>query len=838
MTLLLEEQLVKKRPSSAGYVFQKGFWAVADQGLFAGSNCVINVMLARWLSPVEYGNFATAFAAFLALGVVHTALLTEPMLVFSPDRYRDRHKHYFGALIYGHLLVSILASLILLAGGWYLGRVGQLDLSRALYSFAAAGPFILFLWLMRRTCYGQLNPKRAAVGGLLYLVLMMSALAALHHYTALTVPLALGIIGVSSLISGLFLGIGHVDLWPARELVRDVTAEHLRYGRWATATQILGFIPVNIYYFLLPKLATVEQAGALRALNNLFMPLLQANTALCLLLLPAFVRTQGTPEGKRLHRLSLLVLAGCPLVYWIVMGVFGRQAVGLVYGGKFLQYSGLVWILGIQPVIAGMCGVYASLLKARGKINAVFWGGFVAALGALTLGIALTKMYGLAGVCWSIVITYGLHHVTLWLFSRNLNWKSRSEPQAAKQPPRIGPRLAAPSAHRVLFLHRDLPVHGGVPQCLINLARALDPRRIEFYVASFGRPSDEMILKFNTLNVNPRTIGDKGYISPSRNLRVLVEEYDIDILVATTFKAYICAKIAARGREVGVVFWLHAVRGSVEGFFRRAIRDYLTRDDPLMFVSRAVRDAQLPAAHRGPAEVIYNGVEDVAADPQQLAYPREMRSVFGVPPQSLVLAYIGEFIAWKEHATAIAAMHEMVRRNLDAHLLLIGTGREIETSRQQAKNGPAADRIHFLGARSDVRRLLGLVDIYIHPSREEGFGLAVVEAMLAGLPVAATATSGALMEIIDSDKAGLLVKPGSPLDLADAVMALAADPPRAKQMGLAARASCLEKFDLDKFADSVSTFLDKSFPRQRHDEPEIPVPAAVEIVAQPAGATV
>lgn len=430
MTVALQQQFAADPPRSAGNVFQKGFWAVADQGLFAGSNCVINVMLARWLSPRQYGEFSTAFAAFLALGVIHTALLTEPMLVFSPDRYRDRHKHYFGTLIYGHLLVALAASLVLLAAGWFLGRHGQFDLSHALYAFAAAGPFILFLWLMRRMCYGQFNPKRAAMGGMLYMALMLTALAVSHRFAALTVALALTIIGGSSLISGLWLGFRHIDLRPSAEMFRDVTAEHVRYGRWATATQILGFIPGNIYYFLLPNLATIEQSGALRALNNLFMPLVQANTALCLLLLPAFVRTRGTADGKRLHRLSLLVLAGGPLIYWIFVGTFARQAVGLVYGGKFLQYSNLVWIVGIPPIIAGAAGVYASLLRARGMVNAVFWGGFVAAVGAVTLGVALTRMYGLAGVCWSIVITYALHHITLWLFSRNMKWRSQPESEA------------------------------------------------------------------------------------------------------------------------------------------------------------------------------------------------------------------------------------------------------------------------------------------------------------------------------------------------------------------------------------------------------------------------
>src|ERR1700675_4797298 len=79
-------------------------------------------------------------------------------------------------------------------------------------------------------------------------------------------------------------------------------------------------------------------------------------------------------------------------------------------------------------------------------------------------------------------------------------------------------------ALRVLFLHRDLPLHGGVPQCLINLASALDSKRIEFHVASFNPPSEEMKLKFRELGMDPQCIGDRGYVSPSRNLRGLVEQ--------------------------------------------------------------------------------------------------------------------------------------------------------------------------------------------------------------------------------------------------------------------------------------------------------------------------
>lgn len=396
-----------------------------------------------------------------------------------------------------------------------------------------------------------------------------------------------------------------------------------------------------------------------------------------------------------------------------------------------------------------------------------------------------------------------------------IRWRRR---HSARQ---VSPKC--PGALRVLFLHRDLPFHGGVPRCLLYLARASDRLRLEFHVASFEEPSQAMVEAFGSLHIEPRCIGDKGYLSPAQRLGWLVEERSIDIVVATTFKAYLCAKWATRGRNVGVVFWVHAIRGTLQGPFRPAITRFLSKDDPMMFVSQAVRDAHYPSGHRAPGEVIYNGVEDVADDPQYRPYGQEMRQSVGLPARGLVLTYIAEFIPWKDHATLISAMHELSRRNVDVQLLLIGQGRGMDSARRLAAAGPAESRIHFLGARSDVRQLLGLADIYVHPGRAEGFGLAVVEAMLAKCAVVA-AREGAMVELIESGRTGLLFEAGKPHQFADAIVELANDPERARQMGIAARAACIERFDIDHFADGVSKFLEECFPsavRRRRDETQL-----------------
>jgi O-antigen/teichoic acid export membrane protein len=412
------------KPRLAAGLMRKGAWAVADQGLFSGSNFIVNIMLANWLSPTEYGAFATAFAAFLLVGVIHTAMFTEPMLVYSPDRYKGRLKEYFGALLRWHVVVSLVGSAGLAAVGLYLDWRGQVALGRALAWFAVSGPFTLLLWMMRRSCYAQMNPRRAAVAGAIYLVIMMVALVAIHQLGVLTIGSALMMMAACSLVASTWLAVGHVRVGRLpNHMLRDVAVDHWRYGKWATTTQLLGFLPSNVYYFVLPKLATLEQSGALRALTNLVNPFVQANAALCLLLLPAFVRFRGTSDGKRVHGLALLGLAGGPLVYWLFLGLFSHQVLHLVYHDKYQQYASLLWIIGLQPVILGMSGTYGSLLRANQKLNAIFWGGVVAAATAITLGIEMTRKFGLAGVCWSILITLTVHHLTLWLFSRGVHRK-------------------------------------------------------------------------------------------------------------------------------------------------------------------------------------------------------------------------------------------------------------------------------------------------------------------------------------------------------------------------------------------------------------------------------
>ncbi|MGE0652377.1 MAG: hypothetical protein AB7P12_11590, partial [Alphaproteobacteria bacterium] len=95
-----------------------GFWAIVDQGTYAGTNFIVNIILARWLEPSEYGAFAVGYAAFVFVVVIHTSLVLEPVLVFHSGRFQTRSGEYLSALFGWQLILGLsCAGLLALLGG-------------------------------------------------------------------------------------------------------------------------------------------------------------------------------------------------------------------------------------------------------------------------------------------------------------------------------------------------------------------------------------------------------------------------------------------------------------------------------------------------------------------------------------------------------------------------------------------------------------------------------------------------------------------------------------------------------------------------------------------------
>lgn len=135
-------------------------------------------------------------------------------------------------------------------------------------------------------------------------------------------------------------------------------------------------------------------------------------------------------------------------------------------------------------------------------------------------------------------------------------------------------------------------------------------------------------------------------------------------------------------------------------------------------------------------------------------------------------------------------------------LLVAGTGVLAEEfSRRVAESG-LRERVRILGFRSDVGRLLAAADIFVLPARHEAFGIVLLEAMSAGVPVVATRTGG-IPEIVSAGETGILAEPGDPVGLARALLELADDPGKRQALGRAGFGRWQQSFTLDRFVDAT-----------------------------------
>jgi glycosyltransferase involved in cell wall biosynthesis len=177
----------------------------------------------------------------------------------------------------------------------------------------------------------------------------------------------------------------------------------------------------------------------------------------------------------------------------------------------------------------------------------------------------------------------------------------------------------------------------------------------------------------------------------------------------------------------------------------------------------------------------------------------------GVP---LALA-IGRLIAQKDHATLLRAFGEIRAKHPDAMLAILGDGPlATETRSLVAELGLAGHVV--LPGRLETRDWLERADLFVHTSRWEGFGIVLLEAMLAGLPIVATRVS-AVPEIVADGETGLLVEAGAVPALASALNDLLTETPLARSLGAAGQARAREHFSIARMTESTAGVYERAF---------------------------
>jgi L-malate glycosyltransferase len=278
-----------------------------------------------------------------------------------------------------------------------------------------------------------------------------------------------------------------------------------------------------------------------------------------------------------------------------------------------------------------------------------------------------------------------------------------------------------------------------------------------------------------------------------------------DVVHAFLFHSYVLGALAARYARIPVFI---AGRRSMDDF-KRGRRLVLAVErtatgltDLLVANARAVADCA-HVTERVPLRklaVIYNGLPDSAFVPADPAWLETTRPV---------VLCVANLRPRKGHADLLAAASMLRERGMPCTVVLAGEGPERDALRRLAAELDIDVRL--LGARTDVDALLARADVVVLPSLTEGLSNAVMEAMAAGRPVVATAVGGT-PELL-ADGRGVLVPPGDPTALADALGAVLGDPEHARRLGNNARQWSQEHLRVDTMVARHVTLYDEMWER-------------------------
>lgn len=237
----------------------------------------------------------------------------------------------------------------------------------------------------------------------------------------------------------------------------------------------------------------------------------------------------------------------------------------------------------------------------------------------------------------------------------------------------------------------------------------------------------------------------------------------------------------ARGRLMA------AGRDAVE---RRTVKGYIAESDAVRRLFEPLVRAPLAVLNQSVA------VERFDVGPAERA---SVRAELGLSEADPLVICVARMVAGKGHVALLEAMAAVP----GAHLVVVGDGDLRPRVEAAVASMGLADRVHLLGDRFDVPRLLAAADVFAFASETEGFGLVVLEAMAARLPVAAFRLP-AFEEFVDDGRTGHLVPLGDVDALAAAVRRLLAAPGTAREMGLRGRAVVEERFPSDAVARSFA----------------------------------
>jgi glycosyltransferase involved in cell wall biosynthesis len=294
-----------------------------------------------------------------------------------------------------------------------------------------------------------------------------------------------------------------------------------------------------------------------------------------------------------------------------------------------------------------------------------------------------------------------------------------------------------------------------------------------------------------------------------RRVLELIRRERIDVLCAHLFGAAVYGAVLSVISRVPLVSVLHGVSDYASNARFAALKTWLVRNrsDALVFVSESLRSTLAPAmgVPATKTRIIYNGSDTSRLRPNRDA---DLRHRLALPDDSVVIGSLGNIRAAKGYDVLLDAARTLCARDARVHFVIAGQPQEPLQAAlvERRREYELEQRVHFIGMQRDAAEFLNGIDIFLLPSKSEGFSIACVEAMACELPIVATRCGGP-EEILEHEVTGLLVAHSQPLEIVAALTSMIVDASLRERLARNARRHAIATFGLDRMLNAYEALF-------------------------------
>lgn len=424
----LQRQAPRPRSSPLpGILSRSSLWGVCDQALISATNFLTTIVIARSLSPTDFGAFTLAYTAIQLANSLQAALVTQPHNVIGATRSGTEYATYTTVTAISQLLftgvvasTAAVCAVVAAVAGW-----GIVSLLLALILALVAWQLQEFV---RRVLYTEDRLALAFANDLLSYGVQAIVIFALGLAGQLTGARALIVVAITSALAAMW------GCWGIRATLRyhyatrpgalkRGFAENWRFGKWLFGAALAAWTSDQCYPALVGGLVSVAATGSLRAVQTIMGPTHILLRAMSHSLTPRAARTYaagGYPALRAFIRRVTLITAPVMFAYCLAIAVFAKPILTALYGDCYRQYDWLLALIALSYALIYTRTPAIIALEARGISRPVFQTYVWLTLLVFTVGIGAVYWLGLPGAALGLVGTGVVSNGILWWWYRRM----------------------------------------------------------------------------------------------------------------------------------------------------------------------------------------------------------------------------------------------------------------------------------------------------------------------------------------------------------------------------------------------------------------------------------